>query len=208
MPSHTHGEGRIQQKERTRAALLAAAGRLIAEGQRPTLLEVAQVAGVSRATAYRYFATREALLLEAYVEEPIEPLDHEIRSVLVSADPQERVEALIRASLTILLPVEPAARALLQVAVDPDVDDSRLSRLRGERRLHWVALALEPVRGDLPEPIWTHLLQSVSLVLGIEALIVLRDLLELEPDEAVERACWSGRALVASALEQARSRER
>ena len=57
-------EGRINQKRRTRAAILAAAGVLLEQDQRPTVAEVADAALVSRATAYRYFPTQEYMLLE------------------------------------------------------------------------------------------------------------------------------------------------
>ena len=56
---------RPNQKRRTRKDLLQAAARLMKQGRRPGLEEVAEEALVSRATAYRYFPTIEALLAEA-----------------------------------------------------------------------------------------------------------------------------------------------
>jgi methylphosphotriester-DNA--protein-cysteine methyltransferase len=58
------------QRQRTRKDLLQAASRLLKEGRRPSLDEVAEAASVSRATAYRYFPGMEALLLEASLESP------------------------------------------------------------------------------------------------------------------------------------------
>ena len=55
---------RQRQTRRTKRALVAAADELFAEGRVPTVAEVAERADVGRATAYRYFPTREALLLE------------------------------------------------------------------------------------------------------------------------------------------------
>src|ERR1700759_483281 len=55
---------RDRQTRRTRKALVAAADELFAEGRVPTVAEVAERADVARATAYRYFPTQEALLLE------------------------------------------------------------------------------------------------------------------------------------------------
>lgn len=46
---------------RTRAALLDAARELLAEGRTPNVGEAAEAAGVSRATAYRYFPYQRAL---------------------------------------------------------------------------------------------------------------------------------------------------
>jgi AcrR family transcriptional regulator len=56
--------GRVNQKRRTRAAIVAAAVELVEQGQSPTVAEVADAALVSRATAYRYFPTQEYLLFE------------------------------------------------------------------------------------------------------------------------------------------------
>src|SRR5690242_10582750 len=55
---------RDRQTRRTKRALLAAADELFAEGRVPTVADVAERADVGRATAYRYFPTQEALLLE------------------------------------------------------------------------------------------------------------------------------------------------
>ncbi len=45
--------GRTQQKHRTRGALVAAAGELLARGVTPTVEQTAEAAGISRTTAYR-----------------------------------------------------------------------------------------------------------------------------------------------------------
>ena len=60
--------GRIRQKERTRAALLDAARELVARGEMPGVEEAAETAGVSRATAYRYFPNQRALLVATHPE--------------------------------------------------------------------------------------------------------------------------------------------
>ena len=57
--------GRPNQRRRTRKDLLQAASRLMKQGHQPSLEEIAEEALVSRATAYRYFPSVEALLLEA-----------------------------------------------------------------------------------------------------------------------------------------------
>jgi AcrR family transcriptional regulator len=55
---------RANQKARTRAAIIAAAQELQRHGTAPTVEQAADQARVSRATAYRYFPTKEALLVE------------------------------------------------------------------------------------------------------------------------------------------------
>ena len=60
--------GRVNQKARTRQAIVRAAGALLARGEKPSLDEIAAEARVSRATAYRYFPGLDALLSEAAVD--------------------------------------------------------------------------------------------------------------------------------------------
>src|SRR3712207_8177903 len=69
------GASRQEQKERdfsnvrrrTRGVMIEAATRLLSEGASPSVTEVADAAGVSRGTAYRYFPTQESLLAEVIV---------------------------------------------------------------------------------------------------------------------------------------------
>src|ERR671917_880047 len=54
-------------RRRTRGARIEAVTQLVHEGVSPSVTEVADAAGVSRATAYRYFPTQESLLAEVIV---------------------------------------------------------------------------------------------------------------------------------------------
>ena len=90
-------EGRINQKRRTRAAILAAAVKLLNEGKRPAVAEVADAALVSRATAYRYFPTQEYLLFEAALGSTRSDIDRELDKNTLPEDPEARLEVLIDA---------------------------------------------------------------------------------------------------------------
>ena len=59
--------GRVNQKRRTRAAIVEAAQAMLQEGVTPTVAQAAEAALVSRTTAYRYFPTQESLLVELSV---------------------------------------------------------------------------------------------------------------------------------------------
>ena len=59
---------RVNQKRRTRVELLRAAREIIAKGGHPSVAEVADLAGISRATAYRYFSTPDEIIGEAVLD--------------------------------------------------------------------------------------------------------------------------------------------
>src|SRR5690606_31279398 len=71
--------GRPNQRSRTRKDLLQAAARLVKQGRKPTVEEVAAEALVSRATAYRYFPSIEALLTEAELDVAVPPPEEVLR---------------------------------------------------------------------------------------------------------------------------------
>src|ERR1700742_4804193 len=73
------GTGRVNQKLRTRNAIIAAAIELSRTGREVTMPEVARAALVSEATAYRYFPDLASLLREAIAGQlpsPEEALAH------------------------------------------------------------------------------------------------------------------------------------
>src|SRR5262245_253317 len=87
--------GRTRQKLRTRAAMVAAARALLAEGvTSPTVEQAADRAQVSRTTAYRYFPNQHALLLATYPS-------LEAKSLLGEAPPDDPLARLDLVTATI-----------------------------------------------------------------------------------------------------------
>ncbi|HET7483433.1 MAG TPA: TetR/AcrR family transcriptional regulator, partial [Actinomycetota bacterium] len=84
--------GRARQKSRTRRALIEAARESFREGHVPTIATAAELADISRATAYRYFPT-QLDLLRAVMEVDVEGL---LAAIDVAGDDaRERVHALV-----------------------------------------------------------------------------------------------------------------
>ena len=199
-------EGRINQKRRTRAAIVAAAVELLEQGKSPTVAEVAEAALVSRATAYRYFSTQEYLLFEAALESTRSDIDRELDENTLSEDPEARLEMLIDALQKRIVDKEAAFRTMLRLSLEQTSDEEHHggepapSRLRGGGRVRWIERALAPVRGRLEEPDFRRLVAALSLCMGIEALVVLRDVCALESPEAQEVLLWTARTLMRSSL--------
>src|SRR5919198_2212102 len=59
---------RANQRRRTKAAVMEGARKQLLQGKVPTVADAAEEAGVSRATAYRYFPSQGALIREAVDE--------------------------------------------------------------------------------------------------------------------------------------------
>ena len=161
--------GRANQKSRTRKDLLQAASRLIKQGRSPTLDEVAEEALVSRATAYRYFPSIEALLVEASVDVAV-PDAEEILRDEASNDPVVRLQRVETALYDMILANEPLLRTLLAHTIGRDNQADGTDKLlprRQDRRTPLIEAALEPARdqfkpGATPQIIWISFVVSAE----------------------------------------------
>src|SRR6516162_478032 len=88
---------RLNQRHRTRAALVHAAMQAVRRGETPTVESAAEDAGVSRAAAYRYFTSQQALLLETSLEEFNAPSS---AGGIHSGPVESRVDAAVRGLLS------------------------------------------------------------------------------------------------------------
>jgi AcrR family transcriptional regulator len=187
--------GRVGQKQRTRAALLASARELIATaGAAPTVAEAAAAAGISRTTAYRYFPSQEALLVAAHPEV-------DTRSMLdatTSDDPADRVEAVVRRFLAMIVHTEVQQRTMLRLSLTSGVDRTALP-LRQGRAVGWFSEALAPLAERLGDDGVRRLAIAIRAVSGIEPLVWLTDVAGLATGDAIEQMVWSARALVRQA---------
>ena len=192
----------MNQKRRTREALVRAAQRLLDAGRMPTVVEVADEALVSRATAYRYFPSQEHLLLDAVLARSIDEIDPAVVAGVGSGAVGERVEGLVGAVHDQVAANPSAFRRLLRLSVEqpPSGGAATAASIRGERRRQWIEIALEPVRSELDERSFRRLASALALCIGAEAYVVLRDLCRLGEQEAEETLRWAGRALLTSAV--------
>src|SRR3954469_17710543 len=106
---------RDRQTRRTKRALLAAADEIFGETRVPTVAEAAERADVARATAYRYFPTQEALLLETAALGHSEAMRALPALADEIADPPERLAEAVRRGAEWTLWREARLRAVLRV---------------------------------------------------------------------------------------------
>jgi AcrR family transcriptional regulator len=197
--------GRAAQRRRTRKAIVEAASGLIARGITPSIAEVAEAADVSRRTIYMYFPTLDQLLVdatlgalhEAAVESVLEPAELE-------DDVEARVDALARAIVRERdAETERLGRTLIRLTVESPGENGPLAApRRGYRRVEWIERALAPLRGRLDDARFERLVSALAMVVGWEAMLVLRDLRGLDRPDEENVSSWAARALVRAALDE------
>jgi AcrR family transcriptional regulator len=193
--------GRQNQKDRTRKDLLTAAARLGKQGHTPSLEEIAKEALVSRATAYRYFPSVEALLVEAALDVVIPDADA-LFADTSSDDPVARLERVDTALHDIVLANEPAMRMMLVHTLQSGMrraEEGSDLPVRQNRRLPLIEAALAPARQEFKPAALKTLSQALALIMGTEGMVVVKDVLQLNDAEARKVKRWAIRALVQAA---------
>ncbi len=188
--------GRQAQKQRTRAALAAAAQQLFDEGASPTVDQVADAAGISRSTAYRYFPNQRALLAVAFPETGTgsllpDPPPRDVRTRLDLA-----VQGLARFNLR----WQSALRAQLRASLEPG---RQQPPLRQGRAIAWLEDALSPLRATHPAVDAHRLAVAIRAATGIESLVWLSDIAGMDDEEYVELARWTARSLLEATMRDA-----
>lgn len=188
--------GRVEQKGRTRTALVAAAREMVSRGLAPSVAEAADAAAVSRTTAYRYFPNQRTLLAAAHPETGAESM----LGADPPADPAARLDEVVRSFTAVILETEAQQRTMLRLSLEDDPHDRGDQPLRQGRAIGWIADALEPVRDQLSESELRQLVLAIRSATGIEALVWLTDIGGLSRDAAVELMRWSAQSMLQAAL--------
>jgi len=192
--------GRPNQRRRTRKDLLQAASTLMKQGRNPSLEDVAGEALVSRATAYRYFPSVEALLLEASLDVEV-PDAGDVLKGMPADDAVARVERVEAALGDMITANEPKLRMMLVQSLQLGLEADRAPDLpkRQNRRSTLIEAALEPTRHQFKPAALRNLSLALALVIGTEAMVVFKDVLRVDDAEARKVKRWAIRALVEAA---------
>jgi AcrR family transcriptional regulator len=191
------------QELRTRKDLLLAAGRLLKQGRKPTMDEVAEEALVSRATAYRYFPSVDALLVEVPIDEAVE--EHaNIFADHTSDDAEARVDQAEAFMHHVVYQNETLLRIMLANSIGRNLEDGTLPK-RQNRRIPLIEAALAPSRHRFRDEDYQRLCGALAMIFGPESMLVFRDVLRIDEKTARQIKSWAVRALVRAALESSES---
>jgi AcrR family transcriptional regulator len=168
-------------------------------GRTPSLEEIAREASVSRATAYRYFPSVEALLVEAAVDVAA-PEAADIFAGDQSSDPVARLQQVETALHDMIVANEPLLRSMLaHTILQGMADEAGALPRRQNRRTPLIEAALAPARGQFKPRDLKMLTNALGFIMGPEAVVVAKDVLQLEDAEARKIKRWVIRTLVEAA---------
>jgi AcrR family transcriptional regulator len=184
--------------------LLDAALQLPDAGQQPTLQEVANKAMVSRATVYRYFPSVDALLREAYFGRAVPPLEE---IVAPGSDPVDAIgratETMNRLLLEDEAGVHIVVRAFMQIWLD-STSSERLLRIG--RRMNYIDPIVESLSDRLDKAARSRLRTALSMTMGTEAVLAMRDVAGESVEESIAAASWAAQSLIRQALAESKAK--
>ena len=175
-------------------------------GCAPTISEVAKYSGVSRATAYRCFPSKEAML-GAMVSQSLGPMR---TFASEKTHGKERVIELLNRSFPRLAKHEATLRTAVQISLEQQALAKagmiKEKPYRRGHRIHILDKALEPLNTKLPEDIYLQLHKALSMVYGVEIFIVMKDIWNDKNKHVLNTMLWMAEALIDAAIRQANLR--
>ncbi|MHB1511476.1 MAG: TetR/AcrR family transcriptional regulator [Acidimicrobiales bacterium] len=179
-----------------------AARELLRTGGPLTVPAAAELAGVSRATAYRYFPNNDAVVLHATMSLADNPLDDTDWAPSTDTSPSElgdRADALVRATGAWAFDHETELRTMLRLSLEPDREEVQPRRGLTNRG-RWIAALLQGLPGDVPPAARDRLAAALIPIFGSDAVVWTTDIANLTRNEAIELLAWMARALIAATL--------
>ena len=189
---------------RPRERMVRTAVGLIQRGKTPSVGEGSGAAGVSRATAYRYFPSQSAPITAV--------VDHALRPILEGDSPaqdaEQRVSNLMSASNGRILEFEATFKTALGVSLAQWAQKRCVGAPPGTQfqRGHRIKLserALSPLSDRLTGAEFGRLAKALSLTFGLEVILVLNGVWQIDVDGMQDVAVRDARPLVRAAVAEA-----
>ena len=187
-------------KERTRRLLRQAAQDLLRAGKPLTVPAVAEAAGVSRATAYRYFPNNESVVLHATMAMAVDPIAE--TSPTAAGSPEDldaRAAELIRTTAAWAFDHETELRTVLRLSLNPDPEHPRPRRFMTNRD-RWISSLLQGLPDHVPTAARDRLAAALTPLFGSDAIVWTTDMAGLSRDQAIDLLEWMARALIAATV--------
>ncbi|MEG0277884.1 MAG: TetR/AcrR family transcriptional regulator [Morganella sp. (in: enterobacteria)] len=197
-------------RRRTFNLLINTALTLFEQGAIPSVSELAADAGVSRATAYRYFPTQSDLI-SATVNASLGPV---LTWRSDSPETHTRMEQLLAFAYPQMFKHEGALRAALYVSLQQWAQDrsaSAKSQVNDEKKLirgHRKAIlanVVEPLKSQVDKDTLDKVIRAFSLVYGSEVFLVMKDIWKMDDSGVIDITQWMAKAIINQALSDSRA---
>ncbi|MAP54505.1 TetR/AcrR family transcriptional regulator [Altibacter sp.] len=189
MTKHHITSGRINQKLETRNKILASAQYFINKGLEFTLEEVAKKSGISRATMYRYYSNIDILVNEAGLNINTRSPESIIEE-WKDTDLETKILGIQSYYNTLAIDHESAFRKYLCSVLAADAAEIK----RGTRRTKTLELVFEQT--DIHKNDRDKLVTVLTMLMGIEPLIVAKDVSGLNDDQSMDIMAWGAQLLL------------
>ncbi|WP_136482556.1 TetR/AcrR family transcriptional regulator [Cognatitamlana onchidii] len=186
MTNSSLNTGRSKQKQLTRQNILRTTQKLLEQQTPLTLEEVAQAAGISRATIYRYFSNIDVL----YSEASLDLVTHSTASIFKDIEHLSVVDRILHIQSyfnKLALRNEMAFRTYLSIYLK---ESETAKSTRGSRRTAALKLAIQPYRHQIPKKDYQKLITVATALMGIEPFVVGKDVCGLTSEETEKHLNW------------------
>lgn len=186
-------------RARTRKLMLDVASQMMRDGASPSVSDVAEHAGVSRSTAYRYFPTR-AVMVQAVVGETLGPI---LEWQSDKTDPVDRMTSLIQQTFPRIAENESTFRAALRLSLERQElseNETKDDDFTRGHRVELIERVLTPLNATCNAEELNQLSQALSMIFGIEALVVMKDFWGADSKTAESIATWAAQALIEATI--------
>jgi len=187
-------------RERTLRLLREAGRELLRTGRPLTVPAAAKLAGVSRATAYRYFPNNDAVVLHASMslaDDPLTDLDWAPPTATSPSELGARAAELVRVTAGWAFDHETELRTMLRLSLGPEWQNV-LPRRGLTNRGRWIAALLDGLPSEVQPAARERLAVALIPLFGSDAVVWTTDMAHLTRDQAVEVLVWMAQALIAA----------
>jgi AcrR family transcriptional regulator len=179
------GTGRQKQKLKTRDKILSSAQALMEQGVDFTLEDIAKKADISRATIYRYYSRVDVLAAEAVLDlntKSSEEILEEVRHLEL----KEAIFAIQDYYNNLTIDYEAGFRKYMSVILNAD----QSKKMRGARRKKTLKKLFKEKASHLSSSERENLANLATVLMGIEAFVVTKDVCSLDNNESKKVLTW------------------
>jgi AcrR family transcriptional regulator len=198
---------RPSARERTRRLLSEAARELLRTGGPLTVQAAAELAGVSRATAYRYFPNNDSVLVHATMplvdgaSLQLQPPDLDSPAKQAPQGLPAQASTLVRTMGEWAFDHQNELRTFMRLSLGPQGTD-KVDRRASTDRGTWIATLLEGLPAHVPQEARDRLSIALIPLFGADAVIWSTDIAGVDRETALDVMAWMAAALVQATLDE------